>query len=321
MTNKKHSAKKRTTKKKSLENKKQKGKRKGVQSKRKKFSKGKISKKEILGSKKNLESQDKKLGSFDEEKGVSNQNLKSFFEKIFSIFKKKNFDRNFKKDELLDARKKLELELGEKLKNVRKRDYSKNPINFGDEFEDKKKQRTINKKILFSNLKKNSLGQIFSSLDFKKKKALQEKISSFNFSSYSEFEDFVVSTLSDFLMDSYEELSNKIVELIKSGGEAGKLSLESMEIPLKINLFKTTKSKEDFEKIEEMIKELNNEFLKMKKFSEEQKKKSIYSESFLSELKEEEEKLSNEKSRIKKGRLAKKKKFNKKVGSKNKFTK
>ena len=315
------------TKKKSRAGKKPKG--KEVKPKRTRVSKEKSSKKEVLNSKKDLKekeekvnlkksllSQNKKLEFFDKNTEESNQNSKSFFGRIFSIFKKKKVERDFKKEELEDARKKLELELGKKLKNIHKRDYSKNPINFEDDFEDEKKNKTINKKTLFSNLKKTSLGQIFFGLDSKMKKAVVEKISSLTFGSYSEFEDFVAFTLSDLLMDSYTEISNKIIELIKSGGEVGKLSLESMEIPLKIDLFKTTKSKKDFEKIEDMIKKLNYEFLKMKKFSEEQKEKSIYSESFFSELKKEGEGVSKKKSKDKNKNVVKANKNTKKESKK-----
>lgn len=196
--------------------------------------------------------------------------------KIFSIFKNKRDKQGFKEKEIENARKRLESDLSKELEIIHKRDFSKNPLNIEGTI--RKKKKSINKKLLYSNLKKMPLGSVFYGLDVETKKIINDKISSMKFSNYSEFEDFIANIISSLLMDSYIVISNKITDLIKSGGEVGSLSIESMEIPLKISLFRVTKSKKDFEKIEELIKKLNNDFLKIESFNEKQNKENVYLE-------------------------------------------
>ncbi len=206
---------------------------------------------------------------------------KSFFQSLFPFFRKKSPEKtNSEKEEVDSARKRLETELGEKYTHIKERKISEETEKdlFKDDLQrdNNPKSKIFDKKELFSVLDKTNAGEVLNSLDKKSKESILNKISSINFESYNDFEDTLVSELAGLLKDSYDDLSLMVNDLIKSGGEGEKLSLRLMEIPLKINLFKSAPSKRDFDNVNSLINSIKTELSELQKYSEGIKKNNLF---------------------------------------------
>ncbi len=212
---------------------------------------------------------------------VLSSEKKSFFQSLFPFFRKKSPEKtNSEKEEVDSARKRLETELGEKYTHIKERKISEETEKdlFKEDLQrdNNPKSKIFDKKELFSVLDKTNAGEVLNSLDKKSKESILNKISSINFESYNDFEDTIVSDLAGLLKDSYDDLSLMVNDLIKSGGEGEKLSLRLMEIPLKINLFKSAPSKRDFDNVNSLINSIKTELSELQKYSEDIKKNSLF---------------------------------------------
>jgi len=97
-----------------------------------------------------------------------------------------------------------------------------------------------------------------------KKEILNKK-----FDSAKELRDFLKEILVSFLMNKYEALKEKISLLRKSGRDVEYEWLKLMMVPSKIEIFKSTLARKDFNKVMELIDSLEKE---LKKYEEDLKR-------------------------------------------------
>jgi len=74
--------------------------------------------------------------------------------------------------------------------------------------------------------------------------------------SKEDIEEYYKQEIIDFLNSRYENLKQKISELRKDGKDTGVLDYQLLEIPLKINLFKSTFNQKDFDKVFGLMKRI-----------------------------------------------------------------
>jgi hypothetical protein len=99
-------------------------------------------------------------------------------------------------------------------------------------------------------------------INFVKSKNLIKLNSNINFEDYKEAENYFKEELGAFLNGKYSEVHEKVSEIRKIGREATVLTFKLMMIPLKIKIFLATCEKKDFEKVLNMISEIEREISK-----------------------------------------------------------
>ena len=217
--------------------------------------------------------------------GFVREKKPGILKKLFSRKKEASSDGSkvFTKEEIEEARKKLESDLGEQLTKIKnsKPDVSPPgmPADSAETQEDdkagkksKKQQGSENpasssaqeaKKApgigeLLQQLKGSELDKIMGSLKPEDSSSVIRKVSSLNFSSYDEFYSAVASEIAGFLADQHDNLVYQLSNLRKGGGDDNELGLKAMSIPLKTKLFQSSLLKTDFDKVISIINDISN---------------------------------------------------------------
>ena len=218
----------------------------------------------------------------------SREKKPGIFKKLFSRKKEASSGESkvFTKEEIEEARKKLESDLGEQLTKIKNSKPDVSPPGMpadtsetqkGDKAgkkgkKSKKQQDSGNppgspaleaKKApgigeLLQQLKGSELDKILSSLKPEDSSSVIRKVSSLNFSSHDEFYSAVASEIAGFLADQHDNLVYQLSNLRKGGGDDNELGLKAMSIPLKTKLFQSSLLKTDFDKVISLINDINN---------------------------------------------------------------
>jgi len=121
----------------------------------------------------------------------------------------------------------------------------------------------IDSKKILSELKTTDLGFILDSLKKEDYDFLVRKLAQSNFYSKNEFIKYLIEELSNMLREAYKELYYRISKLRKAGKKVSTLDFKLMSVPLKIKVFEATCSKKDFEKVINLMRDIDlvlNEF-------------------------------------------------------------
>ena len=232
----------------------------------------------------NLQEQETKESSA----GPAKEKKPGIFKNLFSRKKEAFSDGSkvFTREEIEEARKKLESDLGEQLTKIKnsKPDVSSPGMpadaaetqkedNSGKKGKKSKRQQGSEsppsspapevKKApgigeLLQQLKGSELDKILSSMKPEDSSSVIRKVSSLNFSLYDEFYSAVASEIAGFLADQHDNLVYQLSNLRKGGGDDNELGLKAMSIPLKAKLFQSSLLKTDFDKVISLINDISN---------------------------------------------------------------
>ncbi len=179
-------------------------------------------------------------------------------------------DKSIKKEEIhkksLDNKKK-EISIKEKNKNSEiSEEYGvkeekplkknkKRSSGFG--FENSSKQTKIDPKKILKSLKKTDVGLILNSLKKEEYSFIADKLFKMNFDSKKDFLKTLKEELGALLKEANKELKFRVSKIRKTGKNVKNLDLDLMSVPLKITLFEATILKKDFDKVVNLMKEID----------------------------------------------------------------
>lgn len=124
---------------------------------------------------------------------------------------------------------------------------------------------SINIKDALSSLKGTDLGSVLSTLKKDQHEYFVEKIMKLKFATKKEFLETVIVELGSLLEESYKEMNYRISKLRKAGKNVNAFSLKLMAVPLKVQLFKATLSKKDFDVAVSILEKVDQELTALEK--------------------------------------------------------
>lgn len=155
-------------------------------------------------------------------------------------------------EEIKSARKRLE----DSIKGQESELMKKKPLQ-------EEKKQVVDTKATLSQIQGQALGKVVMSLGEQNAQNIFQKLVGMNFSSRDELVENLIDEMISFLRDWHRDLKVRISKLRKSGINVNQIDYSLMVVPLKLNLFKTTLSKSDFDKVLTILKD-SQEKLKVK---------------------------------------------------------
>jgi hypothetical protein len=164
-----------------------------------------------------------------------------------------------KKQNMGGLRKKLEIN-GEETKKLLKRVEERKKLEKNPQKIAKAPViRISNFEELSNKLKNKEIDTVLDYFKTKKYSLLIKRISNRRFKSKKEIINFLKEEIINFLSSSHGELKDRISALRKKGKDVTDLELRLMVIPLKINVFKASFYRKDFDKVVKLLDKIENE--------------------------------------------------------------